>query len=123
MTFMLGTGDPGARDTSKGDAAGPGATRRPLCFIVDDEPAISRFIGIALDHRDIDSAQFSSAQAMVEGLSRGIPALIFLDVSLGNSDAIEAIRGLAGKGFRGAVQLMSGRDAALLEEVRRVGER
>jgi len=100
-----------------------GGGQGALCFVVDDEPAISRFIAIALRDCGVASEQFTSASALVEGLRKVSPALVFLDVSLGDSDAIEAIRGLAAAKFPGSIQLMSGRDSYLLEEVRRVGER
>ncbi len=48
---------------------------------------------------------------------------MFLDISLERSDAVEVIRGLGELRFRGRVQLMSGRDLPLLEEIKRVGER
>ncbi|HZP20494.1 MAG TPA: EAL domain-containing protein [Bauldia sp.] len=96
---------------------------KTLCFVVDDEPAIGHFMSIALKNRGVETRVFTSAPELAQGLGKGLPGLIFLDVTLGTSDAIEAIRALAAKGYGGAVQLMSGRDIHLLEEVRRVGER
>jgi CheY-like chemotaxis protein len=58
---------------------------------------------------------------MVEGLLRRHPDLIFLDISLERSDAVDAIRALGQSGYGGAVQLMSGRAADLLEQVNTVG--
>ena len=52
-----------------------------------------------------------------------LPAIIFLDVALKKSDAIDVIRGLGERGYGGIVQLMSGSNVELLEDVRRVGAR
>lgn len=95
-----------------------------LCFIVDDEPAIGRFIAMALRNLgDVGVEQFIDLPSMNAALNERVPNLIFLDVSLGASDAIEAIRHLAAVTYGGVVQLMSGRDAFLLEDVRLIGER
>jgi EAL domain-containing protein (putative c-di-GMP-specific phosphodiesterase class I) len=97
--------------------------KRPLCFIVDDEDAISGLIARWLKGFEVDVEVYSDANTAVEALARRSPYLIFLDVTLGKSDAIEVIRALKQHQFSGGVQLMSGRDAALLEDVRRIGER
>ncbi|MEX0853169.1 MAG: EAL domain-containing response regulator [Bauldia sp.] len=95
----------------------------PLCFIVDDEPAVGRFIALALRGLGLSVEQFRDVPSMLEFLGQRLPGLIFLDISLGDSDAIDAIRGLAMRGFTGVVQVMSGSNSVLLEDVRRVGER
>jgi DNA-binding response OmpR family regulator len=101
-----------------------GAVAEPaLCFVVDDEPAIGRFIALAAGQLGVEVETHLDIAGMNAGLGERLPDLIFLDVSLGASDAIEAIRHLAAKEFSGAVQLMSGRDIMLLEDVRVIGER
>ena len=62
-------------------------------------------------------------RALIAASVKRTPDLIFLDVSLEGSDAIEAIRGLGERRFRGAVQLISGRDMQVLENIQRIGER
>ena len=95
-----------------------------LCFVVDDEPAIGRFVALALRTLGgVDVEQFIDLGSMNAALSERVPELIFLDVSLGTSDAIEAIRHLSSVSYPGVIQLMSGTDAFLLEDVRRIGER
>lgn len=49
--------------------------------------------------------------------------MIFLDVALINSDAIDVLNGLGKRKYRGLVHLMSGGRAALLEAVQRLGVR
>ncbi len=101
-----------------------GLDMQTLCFIVDDEPAIGRFIALALrNFGDVGVEQFIDPPSMNAALRERVPDLIFLDVSLGASDGIEALRHLSAAGYPGVVQLMSGRDASILEDVRLVGER
>lgn len=99
------------------------ASSGALCFVVDDEPAIGRFIDLAARGFGVEVEQFLDLPSMSVALTQRAPRLIFLDVSLGASDAIEAIRLLSTIEYRGVVQLMSGRDAALLDDVRLIGER
>ena len=94
----------------------------PLCFVVDDEPGICHFICATLDDLGVDAVSFRNVSQLFDGLRQRSPDLIFLDVSLERSDAVEAIRGLSERNFRGVIQLISGLDQALLADVRRVGE-
>jgi EAL domain-containing protein (putative c-di-GMP-specific phosphodiesterase class I) len=107
---------------SAGAAAVRGSST-PLCFIVEDEPGIRQIITYSLHDFGILTNEFESAPAVLEALKQAKPDLFFLDVSLHGSDAIDVIRGLAQVNYRGTVQIMSGKDPALLEEIRRVGER
>jgi EAL domain-containing protein (putative c-di-GMP-specific phosphodiesterase class I) len=49
--------------------------------------------------------------------------VVFLDVHLDRSDAIDGIRILKQGSFNGAVQLISGKDPAILHDIKAVGER
>jgi EAL domain-containing protein (putative c-di-GMP-specific phosphodiesterase class I) len=94
-----------------------------FCLIVDDEKAIRSVIARSLRKMMIMTEECGDASSAIATLKRHTPDLIFLDVSLERSDAIEVIRGLGDMQFRGYVQLMSGRDLPLLQEIKRVGER
>lgn len=95
-----------------------------MCFVLDDEAAIGRFVARALRNFGvIEVEQFIDLPSMTAALAERAPSLIFLDISLGSSDAIEAIRQLSTMNYRGVVQLMSGTNAFLLEDVRLIGER
>jgi EAL domain-containing protein (putative c-di-GMP-specific phosphodiesterase class I)/FixJ family two-component response regulator len=104
------------------DASTNAQGSRPLCFVVDDEPGICHFICATLDDVGVDTASFGNVSQLFEGLKQRSPDLIFLDVSLERSDAVDAIRGLSDLNFSGVIQLISGLDQALLADVRRVGE-
>jgi EAL domain-containing protein (putative c-di-GMP-specific phosphodiesterase class I)/CheY-like chemotaxis protein len=117
--------------TSPGEQAfvGAAADRAPaagaalLCFIIEDEPGIRQVLTYSLHEYGITTKEFDAAPAVLSALDHHSPHLCFLDISLQGSDAIDVIRGLALRHYRGPVQLMSGKDPALLEEVRRIGER
>jgi EAL domain-containing protein (putative c-di-GMP-specific phosphodiesterase class I) len=96
---------------------------QPVCFIVDDEPGIQNILSNAATSHGFQVKCFRDAAKALKALETIKPALLFLDVSLEGSDAIDVIRGLGDAGFRGTVQLVSGKDAVTLEEVKRVGER
>ena len=93
------------------------------CFIVEDNPAVARFIARALRDFAVTSLQLPGVRPLIEALKTHHPKLVFLDISLGDSDAIDAIRALTAAGFHGVVQLMSGSNTGLLADVRQVGER
>ncbi|MGA2292186.1 EAL domain-containing protein, partial [Bradyrhizobium sp.] len=93
------------------------------CYVVDDETGIQQLISMVLKPMGIQIEEFASAQALMEGLDRWHPQLIFLDISLEKSDAVEVLHGLAKVGYSGAVNLMSGRHGPILEDVRKLGER
>lgn len=102
----------------------PSASRVSMaCFVVDDEPGIQNIIAAAAEGFGFQVERFRSAAKALAALETTKPSLLFLDVSLEGSDAIDVIRGLGEAGFRGAVQLMSGKDPVTLSEVKLVGER
>jgi EAL domain-containing protein (putative c-di-GMP-specific phosphodiesterase class I)/ActR/RegA family two-component response regulator len=99
------------------------ARRQPHALIVDDEVAICQSVSLILSTLGIEAESAHTAQQALSALARRLPSIIFLDVQLKKSDAIDVIRGLGAANYRGVVQLMSGSNADLLEDVRRVGAR
>jgi EAL domain-containing protein (putative c-di-GMP-specific phosphodiesterase class I)/CheY-like chemotaxis protein len=100
------------------------ATRTsPLCYVVDDEQGIRHMISYALQTDGIATREFESAAALLDAVAECAPDLIFLDLSLDGSDAVDAIRGLDLLGYGGTVQLISGRDEALLNDIKDIGQR
>lgn len=97
--------------------------RVPQCLIVDDEPGIRAVISRTLGGYGLTADEFADAEDAVTSIANGQPKIIFLDVSLARSDAIEAIRGFAQRKFSGAVQLISGHKACVVDEIRKIGER
>lgn len=98
-------------------------SRPSRAFVIDDENGICQFISMALDTLNVEAESFSSAEAAIASLQQGHPDIVFLDIALAGSDAVDVIRMLAEVRYRGIVQLMSGSDVVLLDDVRRVGLR
>ena len=108
--------DEGPRERGQGRDPTHGAA-----FVIDDEPGICKFIATVLSSSGLNPKTFGSAREAVAALERAQPDIVFLDIALGKSDAIEVIRALGERKYTGMVQLMSGVKSALLDDVHRVG--
>jgi EAL domain-containing protein (putative c-di-GMP-specific phosphodiesterase class I)/ActR/RegA family two-component response regulator len=95
----------------------------PVAFVVDDEAQVRAFVSNALVHSGFKPVQYASSSEVERALSDTIPQLIVLDLSLGDSDAVEVLRILDGIRYQGDVLLISGHDELTLEEVHQIGER
>lgn len=93
------------------------------CVVIDDDPDICTLISRVLAKIGISSVELSSADALAVTLRNIRPSIVFLDVALDRSDAIDGIRILRQTGFEGAVQLISGKDTELLNDIKAIGER
>jgi EAL domain-containing protein (putative c-di-GMP-specific phosphodiesterase class I) len=92
-------------------------------MIVEDEPGIRAIILRVLKGYGLAAVEFAGVDDALTSMTGESPKVIFLDVSLEGSDAVDAIRGLAERKFGGAVQLISGRGSVLLEQINKIGER
>src|SRR5262245_23807011 len=95
-------GEAAARATDAGASGG----RVPICFVVDEEGSIRHFLSLILHGAGIDTDEFADGRSMVQAVAKRNPELIFLNVGLESSEAIEAILMLAKRGYFGFVQLM-----------------
>ena len=85
------------------------------------KPRIRHFLSLVLHGSGIDTVEFSDGAAFRAAIQKSAPVLIFLNISLDSADAIESVLALGKCGYRGAVQLMSNRGAAVLEHVKNIG--
>jgi len=99
------------------------AGRSPVCYIVDEESANRHFMSLVLQGYGIETGLFANGQALREGLARKSPDLIFLDVPIEAATAIESVHAIGEQKYRGALQLMSSRGAAVTESVKQVAQR
>jgi len=111
--------EPAAAPAVESPPLAPGAV--PLCLVVDEEPSIRHFLSLVLHGAGIDAMEFPDGVTMRGALSKRIPTLVFHNISLESSDAIASMVALGKSGYRGAVQLMSNRGAAVLEHVKNIG--
>jgi DNA-binding NtrC family response regulator len=94
-----------------------------LAFVIDDEVGIRTFVAITLAEHGFRTEAFSTAESALAALGDRHPGLIFLDVALLQSDAIDVLIGLGAKHYRGIVHLMSGGRPELIQAVQRLGAR
>src|SRR5258705_6700349 len=93
----------------------------PLCLIPDDDSSFRHFLSLILHGAGVDAQEFAHGAPMRRAVARDDPELIFLDVGLDSTEAIESVIALGQRGYSGFVQLMSGRGGAVLEHVKSVG--
>jgi DNA-binding NtrC family response regulator len=94
-----------------------------LAFVIDDDPAAQQFVCGALTEQGIEATGFATAPTALAAFDERTPRLIFLDVALSQSDAIDVLNGLGQRRYRGVVHLMSGGRPQLIAGVQRLGER
>lgn len=94
---------------------------RPDAFVIDDEVGICKYIATTLGMLGLSAESMHSGEQAIAALERGQPDIVFLDIALGESDAVDVLRKLGALRYRGIVQLMSGAKSALLDDVHRIG--
>jgi DNA-binding NtrC family response regulator len=116
---------PHITDANRDSAARPvgGAAVAPLAFAIEDDEAVSRLIAATLAQLGIECATFATARTALAALNDRTPAIIFLDIALEQSDAIDVIKGLNDRRYGGVVQVISGQRPWLLGAVQRTGLR
>jgi DNA-binding response OmpR family regulator len=98
------------------------ARAETYCIIVDDDPGICRALAFTLQKHGFATLEVATPGALQSALAKRAPELIFLDLGLGQSGAMDVLPILARHGYRGFVQLMSGRTQEALDEVSRTGD-
>jgi hypothetical protein len=96
----------------------------PLCFIVDEEPSVCHFLSLVMQGSGLDTQEFQDWDAFREAMTHHTPPpdLVFLNIPLESGGAIASLVALGKCHFRGAIQLMSSRGAAVLEHVKNIGD-
>jgi EAL domain-containing protein (putative c-di-GMP-specific phosphodiesterase class I) len=95
--------------------------RRPLAFILDDEPAVATVVSKQLAMLGMEAWQFNEPVKFFASLRVARPKLIVLDLGLGRSDAVEVLQQLDAVKFQGRILLISGRDRDTLDEIEKIG--
>jgi two-component system nitrogen regulation response regulator NtrX len=95
----------------------------PFAVVIDDEKAICQLVAGVLAGLGMESSTYQTASPAIASFDQRRPDIIFLDIALEQSDAIDVIKGLGEKHYTGIVQLMSGGRLPLLEAVQRIGAR
>ena len=95
----------------------------PVCYVVDREPGLRRLVSSALESFKIDVKLFDTLSDMMGAPWTCDPDLLFLDVTVGGSEGVEMIDRLAETGAKYPIQILSGLNPVLVEQIRRQGER
>jgi len=105
------------------DAAAATSERRgALAFIIDEEGSIRQFVSLILQGSGVDTIEFVDGASFRGTPITRLPDMVFLNVNLEVQDAVASIETLTKAGFTGAVQLMSSRGSAVLDNVKQAGE-
>jgi diguanylate cyclase (GGDEF)-like protein len=89
----------------------PARTAERYAFVVDDEPQVCALLSRVLARRGFATVELKRVSEVEAALSIVRP------------DAIDVMRSLTASRFTGKVLLISGHDAATIEDVRKIGER
>jgi two-component system, NtrC family, nitrogen regulation response regulator NtrX len=103
-------------------AAASATPRDRFAFVIDDNDSICRILSLTLASFGVECATFSNARDALAALDARRPVVMFLDVALSQSDAIDVVHGLNARHYDGVVHLMSG-NPSLIEAVQRIGAR
>jgi len=98
------------------------ARHTPLAVVIDEEHSIRQFVSLILQGNGIDTLEFPDGASFLKASASHPPDVIFMNVSVEANEASQCVEALGKSGFDGAIQLMSGRGAAVLDTVRQAGD-
>ena len=104
---------------AKGTGFGRSGRRRLL--LVDDDPAVGRFLAHAAEECGLEAIVTVTAENFRSRYRDARPGIIVLDLALPGSDGVELLRFLAEEKSRARVILISGFDTRVLEAAMRLG--
>src|SRR5262249_54661827 len=93
------------------------------CFVVDSDANIRRLMFSELRGLQVQSDLFETPSEMLRYAEGVRPDLLFIDITTSLSNAIELIETLAKAQLGCPVQIMTGLNPVLIEQIRRIGER
>jgi EAL domain-containing protein (putative c-di-GMP-specific phosphodiesterase class I)/ActR/RegA family two-component response regulator len=94
-----------------------------VVLVCDDDSSITHFVAKVAGRLGVACHEAGSAEA-IEVLAQAHPdALMFLDLSLGNGDAVQVLQFLKEQGFAGSLVLISGHEQVVLDNVVAIGAR
>jgi EAL domain-containing protein (putative c-di-GMP-specific phosphodiesterase class I)/CheY-like chemotaxis protein len=111
-----------AADEAACGAAPLGSEARvPLCFVIDADNSVRRFLSLILHGAGLNTEEFTAGEPIAPTLARRAPHIVFLDIALEFGEAVKCLVELANCNYRGQVQLISSRGSAVLAHVRNIG--
>lgn len=95
----------------------------PVAFVVDPKPGICLLVANVCGDLGMRTNRFDTVEDLIEGARRVRPDVVFIDPAIDGREGDVVIPAMAAAGFRCPIQMMSGLNPVLTEEVRRLGER
>src|SRR5947207_11385554 len=92
----------------------------PSLLVIDDEPAICRFVGRVAEGAGFTVEAVSAPRQARAACQRLRPDVIVLDLSMPDMDGIEVMRQLAEDGCTARVVLTTGFDTFFLDAARKI---
>ena len=111
-----------AKEAPRDAAAQGDEARVALCFIIDADASVRRFLSLILHGAGLNTKEFAAGETLVSALGDRTPDIVFLDIALEYSEAVKSLIELASNNYRGQVQLISSRGTAVLTHVKNIGE-
>jgi EAL domain-containing protein (putative c-di-GMP-specific phosphodiesterase class I) len=93
----------------------------PFCYLIDREPGIRRMVASLMVSCGVVTRVFDTLADMPAPAPGDEPDLVLVDVTANTSDALTLIDQLAAAPIACAVQLLSGLNPVLVEQIRRHG--
>jgi len=90
--------------------------------VFDDQPEVADLACMRLEQMYFRTRRVSTIDSFLAALLDFHPNLVLLDLSLGETDAVEVLGMLRDVGFAGDVILMSGHAGSILDHTLRIGE-
>jgi EAL domain-containing protein (putative c-di-GMP-specific phosphodiesterase class I)/FixJ family two-component response regulator len=91
-------------------------------LVFDDDDAIGRLVVRIATMSGMEATSVTDAAAFSESLESDPPRVVVLDLQLGATDGVEQMRLLADRLYTGALVLMSGYDARVLDTAHAIGK-
>lgn len=111
-----------ANDVTGDAVAAAGEAQVPVCFVIDTDASVRRFLSLILHGAGLNTQEFAAGAALAAVLAKRAPDVVFLDIALEFAEAVKCLIELSDKNYRGQVQLISNRGAAVLAHVKHIGE-
>ena len=106
------------------DAAALGSEARvPLCFVIDADASVRRFLSLILHGAGLNTEEFAAGESIAAAIGEALAAHRFSRhrSRIRRSGQVPRLSSPTGN-YRGHVQLVSGRGSAVLAHVKNIGE-
>ena len=91
-------------------------------LVIEDDAHTCIAVASALEKLGLAVASFDNAGEALAAVDERPPKIIFLDIALKQSDAVDVIKGLGERNYAGSLQLFSGHPR-LLDAIQRIAGR